>query len=204
MSIPISSALELAQRHPVQFLAEHIFPGLSVNDFKFGQGTSGNHGAHMISQHVVMPAHTRDGGSHPVAEVKEMVIHLNCIVNPSALQNDDIRIRVEQFHLTVRSLASQRRIDVHGPSIISANSSIHMSVKKGWGRADNLRALAQEVGDDTDQTLRSEVRSGQGYDGTYIRSLVKEFRVRVKQRIQEYLGGNVTVHWDGDATFPLR
>ncbi|KAG8216783.1 hypothetical protein J3R82DRAFT_7028 [Butyriboletus roseoflavus] len=141
-----------------------------------------------------MPAHTKAGGLQPVAEVKELAIHLNCIVNPSALQNNVIKIHVEQFHLTVRSLATQKKIDAHGPSIITAGNSIHMNVSTGWGRADNLRALAQEVGVNDDQTLHSELHQsarGRGktslpVDQRCVQSL-KVFSARIRRQSRRSL-----------------
>ncbi|KAG9313525.1 hypothetical protein JVU11DRAFT_5852 [Chiua virens] len=183
------SSIELAQKHPLQFF-EQVFTKLYVDDFKFGPGESGNLGLNMISQYVVMPAHTLPGGLKPVSEGNELAIHLNCIVKPSALHNNNIAINVQQFHLTVRSLATQKKIDAHGPSIITADNSIHLNVNSTqWGRAENLKALAQEVGINQDQTLRTEVGRKQGYNNAYMVLLLKTFRAKVEHRITSTLEG---------------
>lgn len=198
------SASELAQKHPDQFLSEHVFPGLLIDEFKFGRGTSGNLGTNMISQYVVVPAHTLPGGLKPTSGGNELAIHLNAVVKASALQNNVITIHVQLFHITARSLATQKKIDAHGPSIITADNSIHMNVNTGWGRADNLKALAEEVGIADDQTLHFEVKSKQGYNNAYMLGLVKTFRTKVEQRLHQLLGGNVVAKWEGDKSFPTQ
>lgn len=200
----VKSASELASKHPDQFLSTYIFNGLYVDEFKFGPGTSGSLGLNMISQYVVVPAETKKGGLQPVKQGNELAIHLNCIAKASALQNHTITIHVEQFHITARSLATQKKIDAHGPSAITADNSIHMNVNTGWGRAENLKALAAEVGINDDQTLHIEVKSKQGYNGAYMKGLVKHFRDKVVSRIHQHLGGNVVVKWEGDKTFPTQ
>jgi len=196
------SAAELAQKHPDQFLTEQVFKDLYVDEFKFAKGKSGNLGLNMISQYTVVPSHTYPGGLKPVEGGKELAIHLNAIVKASALQSNAITLHVEAFHITARSLATQKKIDQHGPSVITADNSIHMNVNTGWGRAGNLKALAEEVGIDKDQKLHFEVNSKQGYNGAYMKSLVKTFKEKVEQRIHQILGGNVAVKWEGDKSFP--
>lgn len=200
----VKSTIDLAEKHPSQFLVEVVFPGLLVDEFKFGRGQGGNLGSNMISQYVAVPAHTQPGGLKPTPEGNMLAIHLNCIVTPSTLHNNTITFRVEMFHITARSLATQKKIDAHGPSAITADNSIHMNVNTGWGRADNLKALAQEVGIAEDQTLHFEVNSKQGYNNAYMRSLVKVFREKVVQRIHQVLGGDVVVKWEGDKSFPTQ
>ncbi|KAH0839401.1 hypothetical protein J3R83DRAFT_119 [Lanmaoa asiatica] len=136
------------------------------------------------------------------ARGNELAIHLNCIVTTSALQHNTITIKADQFHITARSIATQKKIDSHGSSAITADNSIHLNVNTGWGRADNLKALAAEVGIDERQKLHYEVKTKQGYNNAYMRSLVKEFRAKVAVRIRQYLGGSVVVKWEGDKTFP--
>jgi len=198
------SALELAQKHPDEFLSEEVFAGLFVDEFKFGRGklASGNVGTNMISQYIVVPAHTQPGGLKPTPGGNELAIHLNAVVKACALQNNAITIHVQLFHITARSLGTQKKIDAHGPSVITAENSIHMNVNTGWGRADNLKALAEEVGIAEDQTLHFEVKSKQGYNNAYMRGLVKTFRTKVEQRIHQLLGGHVAVKWEGDKSFP--
>lgn len=201
---PRSSALETALKNPIQFLAEHVFPLLYVDEFRFGDGRDGTLGTNMISRYVVVPARTPDVLWAPTVAGAELAIHLNCIVIPSAFQwqKKRITIRVEQFHLTARSLWAQRMIDVHGPSVVTAESSIHMNINTGWGRADNLRALAEEVGVSDGHTLRFELQSKRKYNGRCMRGLVEDFKEGVEHRIQLHLGGDVKVYWEGDGTFP--
>ncbi|KAH0839402.1 hypothetical protein J3R83DRAFT_120 [Lanmaoa asiatica] len=144
----VHSATELAEKHPDQFLAKDVFPGLLVDEFKFGTGKGGNIGSNMISQYITVPAQTRPGGLKPVPGGNELAIHLNCIVTASALQHNTITIKADQFHITARSITTQKKIDSHGPSVITADNSIHLNINTGWGRADNLKALAAEVGID--------------------------------------------------------
>ena len=200
----LKSATELAQKHPDQFLSSVVFPGLLVDEFKFSPGSSGILGLNMISQPAIVPAQTEPGGLKSTPGGNQLAIHLNCIVKASALQNNVITLQVQMFHITARSVATQKKIDVHGPSVITADRSIHINVDTGWGRADNLKALAEEVGIAEDQTLHVEVRSKQGFNNAYMRVLVVTFRVKVEQRIHQQLGGNVVVKWEGDKTFPTQ
>ncbi|KAF8553257.1 hypothetical protein OG21DRAFT_1510370 [Imleria badia] len=200
----LKSATELAQKHPDQFLSDLVFSGLLVDEFKFSRGSSGNLGLNMISQSVVVPAQTKPGTLQPTPNGYQLAIHLNCIVKPSALQNNGITLQVQMFHITARSVATQKKIDAYGPSVITADNSIHINVNTEWGRADNLKALAEEVGIAEDQTLHFEVRSKQGYNNAYMRVLVKTFRAKVEQRIHQQLGGNVVVKYEGDKTFPTQ
>ena len=199
-------ALQLAQKHPDQFLSEHVFQDLYVDQFKFAKGKSGNLGLNMISRHVRVPpdlSKLPPDVPKPKFAWKPLAIHLNAVVTPSALQKDDvIPIRVDAFHITVRSLAAQTTIDTSGPSALTADNSIHLNANtKKWGREDNLKALAQEVGFDNDQELKGEVEKKEGYNGAHMVGLVRTFREKVERSINELLGPEVKVRWDGDKTF---
>jgi hypothetical protein len=198
------SAYQLAQKQPAQFLSQYVFQSLLVDEFKFGKGTSGKvgSGSNMISQYVVVPAATVPGGLQP-ASANQLGIHLNAVVTASGLQKNAITIKVEQFHLTARSIATQTTIDSSGPSADTASKSIHINVNADWGNANNLNSLAQEIGISTDQTVH-EVGTKQGYNNPYVKTLVKDFQTKVQQTIQGLLGGNVSVKWQGDSTFPTQ
>ena len=198
------SAYQLAQSDPSQFLSEYVFQNLLIDEFKFGKGTSGKVGSstNVISQYVVLSASTEAGSLKP-ATANRLAIHLNTMVTASKLQNNVITIQGAQFHLTARSITTQKKIDASGPSIATAAQSIHIGVNTPWGRAANLKALAEEVGISTDQTLH-DLDKKQGYNNPYVVLLVKEFRTKVQQRIQQLLGGHVSVKWQGDKSFPTQ
>lgn len=198
-----TSAFDLAQKHPDQFLSDYVFQDIRVDEFEFGKGNSGNIGSNMISQYIAMPLDPSKLPSNipkPKLPWKPLAIHLNAFVTSSALQKNVIPIRVENFHITARSLETQKMIDEHGPSIITADISIHLNVNTKWGREDNLKALVQEVGFADDKELIHELEK-QGYNGAYMGNLVKTFRVKVERSIHYILGGDVSVKWDGDKTF---
>jgi len=206
MSDHPTSAFDLARKYPGQFLSEYVFQDLRVDEFKFGEGKSGKLGSNMISQYIAVPLDPSKLPSNipkPKLQWKPLAIHLNATVTASALQKNEnvIPIRVDAFHITARSLAAQKMIDEHGPSIITADISIHKNVNTEWGREDNLKALAQEVGFANDQELKDEVETKEGYNDAYMVGLVRKFRERVERSIHYILGGDVSVKWDGDKTF---
>lgn len=196
------SALELAKKDPQHFLSHMVFQDLFVEAFRFARGTSGKLGDNMISQHLVMSINDDEKGKKLDKEIK-LAIHLNCEVIPSALQ-DTITIRVNHFHITARSLAAQLLIDRNGPSILTADNSIHIGVDpEGWGvgkRFKNLEALAYEVGID-ESTLQKKLVSVEDYDKPYMMFLVARFKEKVELRIHEHLRAGVDVTWEGDKSF---
>ncbi|KAI9567497.1 hypothetical protein HD554DRAFT_2173261 [Boletus coccyginus] len=202
-----TQASELAKKYPNQFLSEHVFQDLRVDEFKFSKGKSGNLGLNMISQYIRVPpdlSKLPEDIEKPESGWKPLAIHLNAIVTASALQKNVIPIRVDAFHITARSLAAQTTIDTAGPSALTADNSIHLNANtQKWGREDNLKALAQEVGFADDKELEFQVETKEGYNGAHMVSLVRTFREKVERSIHELLGGNVSVEWDGDKTFMI-
>jgi hypothetical protein len=185
------SLMALASQQPMRFL-EEVFDGLRVDEFRFRQGQEGNLGLNMISQGVTVPL---DGGG-------TLVVHLNCMVRASQLKNGTISLHVAQFHLTARSLATQRRIDTSGSSAATADASIHINTSTPqWGRQPNLQALAAEFGANDGQDVLIEALTRKaGYSHPYVVWLVSYFKERVHHAIQLRLG-SVNLTWDGDATF---
>ena len=192
------SADELATKNPPLFLSEYVFRDLFVDEFKFSKRKKGDVSPNMISQHIVETVIQKNKYNFKLA------IHLNCIVTASALQNNVITLHVEKFHITARTVADQETIDRDGPSSIIAKRSIHRGVdSKQWGRPDELDALAKELGLPSGKKL-DEWLQNWGYNTAYMKSLVKEFRFKVTQRIHQVLGGNVSVKWKGDKSFPTH
>ena len=188
------TAYELATKNPPLFLSEYVFRDLFVNEFKFGK--KGDVSPNMISQHIVETVIRKNKYNFKLA------IHLNCVVTASALQNNVITLHVEKFHITARTVADQETVDHHGPSSIIAQRSIHMGVhSKEWRRPDELDALAKELGLPSGKKLNNWLQKW-GYNKPYVESLVKDFRFKVTQRIHQVLGGNVSIKWQGDKSFP--
>jgi len=181
------SAFDLAQKNPDQFLTQYVFSNLIVDEFRYGKKASGGKTdtSNMISGYITEPA-----GS------TQLAIHVNSVVTASGLQNNAMTIHVEKFHLTARSIASQKTIDSHGPSTITASKSIHIGVNQpSWGPSTNVQNLQHEIGVDPVAALR-------GYDTAHVVSLTKDFKTKVELSIHQLLGGNVVVKWTGDKSFP--
>ncbi|MFE1023010.1 hypothetical protein ACFW5I_00320 [Streptomyces sp. NPDC058818] len=187
----VDSAEELARRKPAQFL-ELVFNGLRVDEFRFGPGEQGNLGLNMISQWVTVPL---EGGG-------KLAVHLNCMVKATQLQRGTIGLEVAQFHLTARSVDTQKNIDKNGPSAGTAAHSIHINTSTPrWGREANLKSLAGDVAAAGGESVLIEgLTRREGYSHAYVKWLVGHFKESVHHAIQLRLGA-LNVTWKGDATF---
>jgi hypothetical protein len=124
------------------------------------------------------------------------------MVKPTQLQEGTMGLTVSQFHLTARSVGTQKTIDKNGPSADTAAKSIHINTSTPqWGREANLQSLAGDVAAAGGQAVLIEgLTRKEGYSHAYVKWLVGHFKERVHHAMQLRLGA-MNVNWKGDATF---
>jgi hypothetical protein len=109
-------------------------PRRNLGGFEFGGGTRNNGGKNLISRPVeVVVGKDAQGKDITVA------VHLNVMLNPGNEVVRDgvtvVNIKGSLFHLTARSAEDQKLIDKHGPSALTADTSVHVgpgNAAKGW------------------------------------------------------------------------
>ncbi|MGI5248104.1 hypothetical protein [Actinacidiphila glaucinigra] len=126
----------------------------TLGGFEFGVETRNNGGHNLISRPIVV---TVEGGGTQA----EVAVHLNVVLTSGhetrVPGGSSVTIKGSDFHLTARSKAAQDLIDEHGPSILTADNSIHVgpgNATTGWNNnRGHFRNLAQELGVSEDSLL---------------------------------------------------
>ncbi|MDX2817231.1 hypothetical protein PV410_32650 [Streptomyces sp. PA03-5A] len=175
----------------------------TLGGFEFGVKTRNNGGNNLISRPIVITV--TDGGTQA-----EVAVHLNVVLTSShetrVAGGSSVTISGSDFHLTARSKAAQDLIDEHGPSILTADNSIHVgpnNATRGWkNNSGHTQNLADELGVSKDSLLDALDRRFPP-DGLLdtLERLQRDVRHTV---VHGSATENVTVRWEsGDRSFPV-
>lgn len=185
-------------RTPDKFL-KAILDGLNYDGYRFtADGNDGCMGSCCISKAQVI--------SIP-GSAKQAALHLNFTVAPGAYTNKvappyraSFNLAVTHFHLTARPKAGQALINAAGPSILTAEESIHINRNGDWGREANITRLAGTLGV-TEVVLLNTLRNVEGLTTNYMQTA----SIRIKDSIKNIAGVNgglCLITWTGsDSTF---
>jgi len=179
-----------------------IFDGLIYDGFRFPtSGTDGCIGRNCISKALVvwLPGATKPLGLH---------LNFMCVSGEfkAAKPSDGgsfvstLQLKIGLFHLTARPLTDQHLINNAGPSILTAQNSIHIGPNGKWGRGDNIDRCAEAVGLEAGDLVQ-KLTTYEGYNGKYMATAA----IQLKQAIIHTVGVNAgwtNISFDGsDSTF---
>ncbi|MDX2708651.1 hypothetical protein PV350_38245 [Streptomyces sp. PA03-6a] len=175
----------------------------TLGGFDFGVKTRNNGGNNLISRPIVITVH--DGGTRA-----EVAVHLNVVLTSShetrVVGGSSVTISGSDFHLTARSKAAQDLIDEHGPSILTADNSIHVgpsNATRGWkNNSGHTQNLADELGV-SKESLLDALNKRFPPDGLLdtLERLQRDVRHTV---VHGSATETVTVRWEsGDRSFPV-
>ena len=176
---------------PAGFLAT-IFTGLIVEGFRFEAGQrEGKIGLNMISKPLFVSVKDAED---------QLALHLNFMVTPSQYLGDrKLKLKIEGFHMTARPKKGQVGIDFNGPSILTAEESIHINKNTSWGKEKNLGLLAIKLDVKEDVILKT-LASFEGYNQTYMSYLVKRLQEAIIHTVGVNAGG-IDIVFEGDKTW---
>ncbi|SNS89314.1 hypothetical protein [Actinacidiphila glaucinigra] len=175
----------------------------TLGGFEFGLKTRNNGGNNLISRPIVVKV--VDGGTEA-----EVAVHVNVVLTSShetrVAGGSSVTIKGSDFHLTARSKAAQDLIDLHGPSILTADNSVHVgpsNATPGWkNNPGHLQNLADELGVSKDSLL-------DGLDRRFPPGELLDTLKRLQQDVRRTVvhgsaTETVTVRWEsGDRSFPV-
>ncbi|MGW3248930.1 hypothetical protein, partial [Streptomyces sp. NPDC001070] len=182
----------------------------TLGGFEFGVKTRNHGGNNLISRPIVITVH--DGGTQA-----EVAVHLNVMLSSGnevdvkvggkkLTSTTEVTITGSKFHLTARSRAAQDLIDEHGPSILTADNSIHVgpgNARSGWNNEDeNFRNLAHELGVSESSLLEALNRR---FPPDGLLDTLERLQRDVRHAVVHGSGAeNVTVRLaSGDKSFPV-
>ncbi|WP_431969388.1 hypothetical protein, partial [Actinacidiphila sp. bgisy160] len=137
----------------------------------------------------------------------QVAVHLNVMVTPGGrLDGTAVTISGTDFHLTARSKAAQDLIDKYGPSVLTADNSIHVgpgNAKSGWdNRAGRLKNLADELGVTEDSLIKALDRR---FPPSGLVDMVHRFQDDVERAVVHASNSEIiTVEFRGDKSFPVQ
>lgn len=200
----VTQMTALSKSNNKAFLSQ-IFSGLEHGGFRFPKATDTDGDGHLatnpISRLKVLSLRKKDADGMwkwvDKPEVALLCAHLNFSVNPGQIARGELRLNLSRFHLTVRRFKDQNLIGAHGPSILTAKTSIHIGPGGVWGRPDNLEALAldlksrDQINVSADDIVAS-LTEDHPYSGADMRQLAGNFLNAIRRHVSGQLPG-VTV-----------
>ncbi|MEU1619188.1 hypothetical protein ABZ479_18075 [Streptomyces sp. NPDC005722] len=178
-------------------------PRRTLGGFEFGVKTRNNGGNNLISRPIVVKV--VDGGTEA-----EVAVHVNVVLTSShetrVAGGSSVTIKGSDFHLTARSKAAQDLIDLHGPSILTADNSVHVgpsNATPGWkNNPGHLQNLADELGVSKDSLL--DALNRRFPPGELLDTLERLQRDVRRTVVNGSTTETVTVRWEsGDRSFPV-
>lgn len=120
-----------------------------------------------------------------------------------------VKLKLKEFHLTMRRTKSQLLIDHSGSSIMTSGESIHINRNTEWGRTKNIDALVLALASDlpgvqafTRAELLAFLTEYRRYTKAHMTILADELMVEAPKHLQAQLG--VTVNVEGDSSLTGR